>query len=308
MGSGKREFGFGRAGANCLPFQITCQRSAVGLPSIKSASPFFSPEAGHGNISGVPALTMKKRILFVEDNPLLVSLYAMMLEGEQEHWEVSTARDGEQALALMAQTPFDVVVSDMGLPGMSGIELIDQVKHRYPGCCRIILSGLSDQQEVVRCLNATHQFLAKPFNVKALKATLARIGALDAFLADEALKSLVGQLGTLPSFPSLYVEIMKELGAAEPSVERIANIVSHDPSMTAKLLQIANSAALGLARELSSPFEAVQHLGLGTVRSLALAVPIFSCFEQTHLQGFFCQLTLGPRRADRGDCPAAHAA
>jgi len=230
---------------------------------------------------------MKQRILFVEDNPLLAEMYAMMLEGEQEHYVVATARDGEQAMELMAQKPFDVVVSDMGLPGMSGIELIDQLKRRYPGCCRIIISGLSDQQEVVRCLNTAHQFLAKPFNVKELKATLARIGALDAFLADEALKSLVSQLGTLPSFPSLYVEVMKELRVEEPSIERITDIVSRDPSMTAKLLQIANSAALGLGRELSSPSEAVQYVGLGTVRSLALSVHIFSCFEQTRLEGFY---------------------
>ena len=229
---------------------------------------------------------MKKRILFVEDNPTLVSLYAMMLKGEQEHWEVLTAQDGEQALELMAQAAFDVVVSDMGLPGMNGIELIDQVKHRYPKCCRIILSGLSDQQEVARCLNATHQFLAKPFNVNTLKATLTRIGALDAFLSGEALKSLVGQLGTLPSFPSLYVQIMKELEAEEPSIEGIANIVSHDSGMTAKLLQIANSAALGLRGELSSPYEAILHLGLSTVRSLVIAVHIFSRFEQTRLTGF----------------------
>jgi HD-like signal output (HDOD) protein len=222
----------------------------------------------------------------VEDNPILLSLYATMLDEEPERWDVSTARDGERALELIEQGPYDVLVTDLGLPGVSGIELINQVRQRYPGCCRIILSGLKDQQVVARSLNATHQFLAKPFDISVLKATLDRVGSLDAFLADEALKSLVGQMGTLPSFPSLYLEIMKELGAEAPSVQWIAEIISQDPSMTAKLLQIANSAAMGLAHAVSSPFEAVQHLGFCTVRSLALTLHIFSPLGQTAIQGF----------------------
>ncbi len=229
---------------------------------------------------------MKKHILFVEDNPVLLSAYPMMLGSEAQRWEISLAPDGEAALEMMAQAPFDVLVSDLGLPGIGGIELIRLARERYPGCCRIVVSGLTDQEEVSRALNATHQFLAKPVEVKTLKGTLARVGALDAFLSHSALKSLVGRLGTLPSFPSLYVEIMKELGAEEPSVERIGEIISQDASMTAKLLQIANSAVMGLGRELTNPAEAVQHLGLSTVRSLALAVQIFSPLAQLRLKGF----------------------
>jgi putative nucleotidyltransferase with HDIG domain len=229
---------------------------------------------------------MKQRILFVEDNPILAKMYEMMFEREAELWEVVTAPDAEQAVELMARSSFGVIVSDMGLPGMSGIELIDLVRRQYPACSRIILSGLSDQEEVVRSLNATHQFLAKPVSAKALKATLARIGSLDACLSDKALRSLVGELTTLPSFPSLYIRIMEELGAEEPSIDKVAKIILQDPSMTAKLLQIANSAALGLERKLSSPFEAVQQLGLSMVRSLVLSVHIFSAFKQSQLQGF----------------------
>jgi HD-like signal output (HDOD) protein/ActR/RegA family two-component response regulator len=229
---------------------------------------------------------MKKRILFVEDNAILLQMYAMMLDGEREHWEVATAADAQQALKLMELSPFDVVVSDMRMPGMDGIELIGEVRKRYPRSSRIILSGLSDQEEVARCLGETHQFLAKPFNVKALKATLARLGGLDAYLKDDKLRVLIGQLGALPSFPSLYLEIMKELNAAEPSIESIANIIAKDPSMTAKMLQIVNSAAVGLARKVGSPFEAVEFLGSTTVRSLVLSAHIFSCFEQTNLKGF----------------------
>ena len=88
---------------------------------------------------------MKKRILFVEDNHLLRQMYLMMMEGEEESWDAVAARDAREALKLMEQSPFEVVVSDMRMPGMDGIELMGVVRQLYPGSSRIILSGLSDQ-------------------------------------------------------------------------------------------------------------------------------------------------------------------
>src|ERR1039457_4952978 len=113
---------------------------------------------------------MKKRILFVEDNPMLLQMYVLMLSVQNEAWEVATAENGQKALAVMEQSNFDVVVSDMRMPGMSGVELLAAVKTRHPQTSRIIVSGIGDQEEVARSLDATHQFLPKPFNVKLLHA------------------------------------------------------------------------------------------------------------------------------------------
>jgi putative nucleotidyltransferase with HDIG domain len=229
---------------------------------------------------------MKKRILFVEDNPILLQMYTTMLEEERDRWEVVTTHDGPQALQMMELAPFDVVVSDITVPGMEGAEFIHAVRTRHPRSSRLILSGVHDQETVARSLNSTHQFLAKPFDVNVFKATLARICGLDTYLKDGKLKALVGQLGTLPSFPSLYLEIMEELGSPDFSIESIAAIIAKDPAMTAKMLQIVNSAAVGLSRKVSSPFEAVEFLGSNTVRSLVLSAHIFSSFERTTLKGF----------------------
>ncbi len=265
---------------------------------------------------------MKKRILFVEDNPLLRQMYLMMMEGEGDFWEPVAAADARQALRLMEQCPFEVVVSDMRMPGMDGIELMGVVRQLYPRSSRIILSGLSDQAEIARSLDSTHQFLAKPFDVKTLKATLSRLGGLDAYLKDEKLQALVGQMRVLPSFPAVYHEIMKELGGEDPSLERLAQIIDEDPSMTAKLLQISNSAAGGRATKATSPFEAVQFVGLSVVRSLALSAHIFRSFEHiklkefsiTHLwdhtvrTGVLARTIMQVERADPADAEEAHIA
>jgi DNA-binding NtrC family response regulator len=153
---------------------------------------------------------MKKTVLFVDDNPLLLNAYSQMLADDRERWEVMTTSDVGKALLWIERCPFDVVVSDMRLRSTDGITFMNEIKKRHPRCARVLVSGYSDQEEFARCLDATHQFLPKPFDVKLLKATLARLGALDAFLKDPSLQTLAARLGALPSFPSLYVEIMKE--------------------------------------------------------------------------------------------------
>lgn len=227
-----------------------------------------------------------KRILFVEDNAMLRDMYKAMLSVESERWDVATAAGGAEALTLMEQRPFDVVVSDMRMEGMSGIELLNTVLGLYPQMSRIIISGVADQADAADALGSTHQFLVKPVDINTLRAVLVRIDGLDAFLRDEKLKALAGRLRTLPSFPMLYLEIMKAIEAPDTSLQTIDDLIVKDPALTTKILQIANSAAMGLQEKVSDPLAAVQQLGLNTVRSLALSAHVFASFTPAQKLNF----------------------
>jgi HD-like signal output (HDOD) protein len=227
-----------------------------------------------------------KKILFVEDNELLLELYGAMLNHERDQWQTSLAPDGEAALKLLHQSAYDVVVSDMQMPGMSGIELLMEVRKLHPQTSRIIISGLADQAEAADALNCTHLFIPKPFDAKLLRATLARIVSLDAYLKGDKLRGLAGKMRTLPSFPTLYLDILRELESPRSSIQRIAEIVAQDPAITAKLLQVANSAALGLAEQVADPAEAVQQLGMTTVRSLVLSAQVYGSYAPGRLKEF----------------------
>jgi HD-like signal output (HDOD) protein/ActR/RegA family two-component response regulator len=227
-----------------------------------------------------------KRILFVEDNELLLELYGLLLADCRDEWETSLAPDGETALKLLQQSAFAVVVSDMEMPGMNGIELLTEVRNLHPQSSRIIISGFSDQADAADSLNSTHLFIPKPFDVKTLKSTLARITSLDAYLKDDKLRGLSGKMRALPSFPTLYLEIIKEIESQNSSIQAIATIVAKDPGITAKILQVANSAAIGLPEKVNDPAEAVQHLGMTTVRSLVLSAQVYSSFAPGRLKSF----------------------
>jgi len=227
-----------------------------------------------------------KRILFVEDNEFLLELYGVLMTEERDRWETSLASGGEAALKLLQQSAYDAVVSDMQMPGMNGIELLTEVRRCYPQCSRIIISGSSDQAIAAALLNSTHLFISKPFDLKILKSTLARISSLDAYLQDQKLRRLAGQMRTLPTFPTLYLEIVREIESQKSSIQSIAEIVAQDPGITAKVLQLANSAALGLPQNVRDPVEAVQQLGLTTVRSLVLSAQVYSSFAPGRLKSF----------------------
>jgi HD-like signal output (HDOD) protein/ActR/RegA family two-component response regulator len=227
-----------------------------------------------------------KHILFAEDNEVLLQLYSIMLASESDQWQVALAPDGLTALELVKQQAFDVVVSDMQMPGISGIELLTEVRKLHPQTSRIIVSGFSDQAAAADSLNSTHLFIAKPFDLKTLKATLARIGSLDAYLKDDKLRGLAGKMRSLPSFPALYLEIIKEIESPNSSIQNIAKIVAQDPGITAKILHVANSAAFGLPEPLSNTADAVQQLGMTTVRSLVLSAQVYSSFASARLLHF----------------------
>lgn len=220
-----------------------------------------------------------KRILFIEDDASLLELYECMMASEGDQWCVSTAPDGLSAMKLIRDTAFDVVASDMRMPGMTGAEVLTEVRKLHPQTSRVIISGSKDQAEVAQTLGFTHQFLAKPFDLKTLIGTINRIGGLDKYLQDEKLKSLVSNLRTLPSFPTLHLEIMEEIESPGSTIQGIAKIVAQDPGITAKILQVANSAALGLSGHINDPVEAVQQLGMNTVRSLALSAQVFKSLQ-----------------------------
>ena len=83
-------------------------------------------------------------------------------------------------------------------------------------------------------------------------------------------------MDSLPTLPSLYKEIMEELQSKDPSIKKIGAIISKDVAMTAKILQLVNSAFFGIPRRISTPAEACSLLGIETIEALVLSIQIFS--------------------------------
>ncbi len=230
---------------------------------------------------------MKTRILFVDDEPLVLQGLQRMLHGERNHWEMDFVASGPEALRQLETRAFDVVVSDMRMPGMDGAQLLNEVMRRHPHTVRFILSGHADRSMVMRCVGSTHQFLSKPCDVDGLRSTLARAGALKESLVDEDLRRLVGRIRELPSLPRLYHEIQSRLVEPDVDLAGIGALVAQDVGMTADILKLVNSGFFGLGRGITNAAEAVGYLGVETIKTLVLTMHVFSNATEAPLpEGF----------------------
>src|SRR5690606_17728726 len=97
------------------------------------------------------------------------------------------------------------------------------------------------------------------------------------------------KLGRLPSLPDLYHAINAELAKPDASLKSVAAIIARDVAMTAKLLQLVNSAFFGLGRRVTSVEQAVSYLGIDVIRALVLSNAAFTAFDKDDA-GFFTSL------------------
>jgi putative nucleotidyltransferase with HDIG domain len=223
---------------------------------------------------------VKKRILFVDDEPMVLKGIQRTLYKMRNAWEMTFTTSVKEAMAILDKNPMDVIISDMKMPEMDGTRLLGEVKRRHPHIVRLILSGHVEHQTTVQSIQFAHQCLSKPCDVELLKQTLSKLFALREILSDDAVKKIVSQVESLPSLPSIYTEIVAEMQSDDPSIENVAAIIAKDVSMTAKILQVVNSVFFGLPRKIGSAQQAVMLLGLETIKSLVLSVKIFSEFSQ----------------------------
>lgn len=208
-----------------------------------------------------------------------------MLRPFAPEWEMTFVASGAEALALLEHGTFDVLVTDLGMPAMSGPELLREVQARHPKLVRFVLAAPSEQPLVMACAASTHQFLTRPCEPHELRDAVKRACDMEASIRRENTGRLVARMDQLPSLPAIYTRLLDKMRDPECGIDDIAELVARDISLTARVLKLVNSAFFGLRQQVSSLNEAVNYLGLDTLKALVLSINAFSQFEQKSLGG-----------------------
>lgn len=110
----------------------------------------------------------KLQVLVVDDDPLVLSTMSAMLAGE---FEVLAATSAEAAMQYFAQGEIHILVSDLKMPGRSGLELLDWARTHYPKTMRILVSGYAELEDVLNAINRCQVFryLLKPWQPEELR-------------------------------------------------------------------------------------------------------------------------------------------
>jgi putative nucleotidyltransferase with HDIG domain len=228
---------------------------------------------------------MQKRLLFVDDEPVLRELYLSLGQNLGHGHDVHTAASGSEALKLLSQNSFDVIISDLAMPEMDGIEFLNEVMQDYPESARIVVSGFADRLKIAECLTIGHRFFSKPLNFQILAALIKRICKYSYLVNDERIRRMVCGNAALPTPPETYLRLAETLNSPYADLDDVGKIVEEDPGLSTKLLHIVNSAQFGISRQIVTPAEAVQILGLEVLKALMLGVKVFSFYEKNPFIG-----------------------
>ncbi|MCB0334694.1 MAG: HDOD domain-containing protein [Bdellovibrionales bacterium] len=212
--------------------------------------------------------TDKKQVLFVDDDVKLLQGLGRMLRPMRKVWNMEFAYGGPAGIEEIRSRQYDVVVSDMRMPEISGVDLLKEVSHHCPDSVRVVLSGEAKQDSVYQVLKYAHQYIAKPCDAQGLQKKVQLACDARDLLEQSVLKHSICNISVLGSSAQYYDELLEALAEEEPSLRKVSMIIASDLAMTVKVLQFANSAFFGGNNKVLDVFAATKILGIEVIREL----------------------------------------
>ena len=213
-----------------------------------------------------------KRILFVDDTPDTFGDLKDALGPSGAAWQVEYAADGDAALAALEREPADVVIAEDQMASTDCVTLLTRIRDQHPTTIRMIVSATTKPGLATI---VSHRLLSKPCNVDELAVLIKRSCALHERTGEvEAFRKTMATTA-LPSRPGVYMELNQVLSDPDWQPHQVSAVLERDVAMSAKVLQLANSALFGLTSTVTSVRDAVMYLGVDTIRSLSLTAEAF---------------------------------
>ena len=181
----------------------------------------------------------------MDDEPNVLHGLQRMLRPMRAQWQMDFVERRHRGARLHRTHPVDVVVTDMRMPGMDGVALLERLVEQHPRIVRIVLSGHAERESLMRGAAVAHQYLSKPCEPDVLRTKLTQAFGLSALLADARLNEVASRLKTLPALATAYDEALMELDSPARRSAAVAAVIERDLGMTANVLQLANATCSG---------------------------------------------------------------
>lgn len=215
------------------------------------------------------------RLLFVDDEPRILNGIENALIFANDDWSADFAGSGEEAVALLDTNPYDVLVTDMKMPGLTGADVLEHAMAVRPAMVRLILSGEVDPTLAERAMPLTHEFVPKPCDPDELFGIIERVTTTTQTLESSTVRDVLGSLDQLPSEPTLHLEIQEAIDRSDGS-DVIGRIIERDLAISASVIKTANSAFYGFRNPAENVRDAVVRLGMQTVSGIVLNAEVAS--------------------------------
>ncbi len=244
------------------------------------------------------------KVLFVDEEINVLNGIKRTLHSYKNEWDMFFTNNPEQALKILSDNLIDVVVSEINIFTVEGEKLLEEVKKGYPSVIRIIFTDETNKEKLLNAFGLAHYFLDKPFTPEELKKKIEQGFYVQSILKNKRLKETIAKVESLPSLPEIYLQIINELSKPDFSTKKISDLIEKDIAMSAKVLRIVNSGFMGINKKINSILEAVNLVGVETIKILFLTLKLFtslnrgneSRFLLTHIQQHSLSVAQGAKK------------
>ncbi len=144
---------------------------------------------------------MYKEALIADDDLNCLNSVIRRYSGNQYNWKVKCANDGKSALQILAQEPIDLIISDLKMPQMDGLELLHYTRSYYPDLVRIVMSGMVDNFGTEELCSVSHQTHGKERALFDVDRMFNSLNWLDRLMLSPVMKNVIGQIPSM-HYPS----------------------------------------------------------------------------------------------------------
>lgn len=218
---------------------------------------------------------MKAKILFIDDQENILQSLKLSLRGMRSEWDMSFAQSGQEGLAMFQEIWPDVVVTDMRMPTMDGAVVLKDIQKLKPDVGKIILSGYSDTDTVIKNMQLTNEYLSKPCKTSDLVKAIHNTLNSSTMIENETIKNIVAEIETLPPSPDAYDKLITVLSKDDATPEEIGTIIGHDIALSTILMRVVNCAFFNFPTQAQNITHAVKMLGQQTLLNMTKGSHLF---------------------------------
>lgn len=215
------------------------------------------------------------KVMCIDDDVFMLKAIARLIRRIRPGWDIILVSEPRNWLSEWGKhncQPPAIIISDLLMPHKCGDELLEEVKQTYPQVVRALLTGNTKENLPQKAHAYSHFVLPKPFTQEDFERLFECTERLYQMPFNNECRTKLGSLKDLPVLPNSIHRLQQTIASPTCDLQSIADTISHEPVLVARVFQIANSSYLGFRRTTDSLPEAVGRLGATLVESIAISL------------------------------------
>ncbi|ASA54789.1 HDOD domain-containing protein [Vibrio gazogenes] len=214
-------------------------------------------------------------VVCVDDDEFMLKAIGRLVRRLRPEWRFLLLDEPMRWEEIMADSDIEhpaIFISDLLMPKKRGDALLNEVKMRLPESIRVLLTGDTTQELPQKAHGYAHFVLPKPFTQDDFEHLFQCAERLHKMPFNAECRQKLGSLSGLPVLPHTVQELQNVIASPNCDMHLMAEVISHEPSLVARIFQIANSSYFGFRRHTDSLSEAVSRLGATLIETIAVSL------------------------------------